>query len=182
MFRAEFRETLDAPWTALEPVGIGAAPPGESTPDIIVTVTRDEIPILRIDVYQREPAHYAFQDAIIWGEFIVIGFGGHVHLVSIASHRTATLSLDGYFGHLYPAGDHLLAADATRLHCFGRDGRVVWQSRALGIDGVLVHGVEDGVVTGVAQVELPIDFSDLNDVGNWSAFRLLLASGRDAPC
>lgn len=168
MLRPELRETIRPPWTTLEPVLVGEVPSGYGTPSSYVTVEQDGSPILRIDVHEREPAPHAFQDTIAWAGFIVIGFGDRVHFVSVGSRETATVSLSGYFGHLYPFQDHLLVADAQRLCCFDRSGSILWRSPELGIDGVLVNDVADGVVEGQGEWDPP---------GGWRPFRLLLSSG-----
>ena len=91
-----------------------------------------------------------------------------MHFVSRASGMSALSRLGGYFGHLYPLHERLLVADAERLHCFDRNGSIVWQSTELGIDGVVVSGVADGVIEGEGEWDPP---------GRWQRFRMLLSSG-----
>jgi hypothetical protein len=168
VLRASFRETIDSRWTGITPLRAGDAPPGLGSPAVYVTVERDGEPVLRVDLYEREPAHYAFQGVLTWADRIVIGFGCHVHLVSPASRTVATFPLSGYFGHLYALQERLLVADAERLHCFGRDGLALWRSAQLGIDGVTVRNVADGIIEGDGEWDPP---------GGWKPFRILLSSG-----
>jgi hypothetical protein len=163
-----FHETIGAPWTEMTPVTIGELPPGTGTPSIYVTVVRDGSPMLRLDVHEREPAVHAFQEVIGWRDFIVVGFGAHVHFVSPSTLRARSFRLGGYFGHLYALEERLLVADAERLHCFDQDGERIWRSPELGIDGVIVHGVSDGVIEGDAEHDPP---------GGWRPFRILVSSG-----
>jgi hypothetical protein len=94
-----------------------------------------------------------------------------VHLVSPASISVATFPLSGYFGHLYVLEDRLLVADAERLHCFDREGSVLWRSAELGVDGVIVRNVADGIIEGEGEWDPP---------GGWEPFRILLSSGASA--
>ena len=56
------------------------------------------------------------------------------------------LDLGGYFGHFYAGDNYLLAASAERLFRISADGTVAWASRPLGIDGVIVNIVADGII------------------------------------
>ena len=55
---------------------------------------------------------------------------------------------------------------------FDRNGSIVWQSTELGVDGVVVSGVADGVIEGEGEWDPP---------GGWRRFRILLSSGTLAP-
>lgn len=48
------------------------------------------------------------------------------------------------------------------------DGRVLWRGDRLGIDGVIIDGVEDGVIHGHAEWHPP---------GGWRPFHRELADG-----
>jgi hypothetical protein len=165
---AGFTQAIDPPWTTMDPVLAGEVPRRLGTPIIYVTVEADGEPLLRIDVHEREPSHHAFQDAIAWADFVVVGFGNHVHLVAPTARTCASFRLAGYFGHLYPEADRLLVADAERLWCFDGSGSLQWRSPELGLDGVVVDRVADGVVEGKGEWDPP---------GGWRTFRVYLASG-----
>jgi hypothetical protein len=166
VFECTFRTAIDRLWIEMSPVRIGDA--GFGAPSVYVTVERDGVPVARLDVYEREPAHYAFQEAIVWSDFVVIGFGGRAHLVSRTTRDVVTIALSGYFGHLYPLPEHLLIADREYLRCFDRTGAALWHSAELGIDGVIVDRVADGVIEGEGEWDPP---------GGWRSFRLRLSSG-----
>src|SRR5262245_6583662 len=108
MLKAEFSSSLDSDWLRLEPVRLGRVPQSLPTPDRFVTVTDEGQPVLRIDVYSDGPDCFAFEEAIIWGTFVIIGFGSHVHAVSIDDRSVVTVELGTYFGYLYPHRDFVL--------------------------------------------------------------------------
>ncbi|MBI5534593.1 MAG: hypothetical protein HY898_17840 [Deltaproteobacteria bacterium] len=168
----DFRHALEAPWTTMAPVIVGQVRQGVGDPSTYVTVQKDASPFLRVDIYESEPAAHAFQEALAWADFIVVGFGAQVHLVSSAARTPSTFALDGYFGHLYALDDCLLVADAERLRCIDKSGSLLWASVALGIDGVVVHSIREGIVEGEGDWDPP---------GGWRPFRLQLASGRVLP-
>lgn len=171
MLHLELRETIDAPWLAMEPVVVGDVPSGQGTPCIYVLVEDEGVPVLRIDVHERAPAPHPFAEAIAWAGFVVIGFGAYVHLVETGSRRAKSFPVSCYFGHLYPAEDHLLVADAEYLTCFEPSGAVRWRSERLGIDGVIVTSVEAGVIRVKGEWDPP---------GGWRPYRISLATGASA--
>jgi hypothetical protein len=168
MLRASLTNAIDRPWTDMEPVRVGVVPPGRGTPDAFVTVERGGQPMLRIDAYAKSfPG--PFREAIVWKSFAVLGCSDVVHLIDPESRLVQTIRCDGYFGHLYPTEHSLLVADASRLICIDQGGRPAWESAVLGIDGVVVDQVRDGVIFGQGEWDPP---------GGWKPFRLSLASGR----
>jgi hypothetical protein len=130
VMRADFRDTIEAPWTKMDPVRIGPVPPGLPTPAAFVTVEENDSPLLRIDLFpQAEATAYAFREALVWRDFVVIGFGSQLHLISPSTRTVETLGLTDYFGNLYPLPDCLLVADAKFLRRVNTNGSVAWLSR-----------------------------------------------------
>lgn len=85
------------------------------------------------------------------------------------------INLASYFGHLYLTDDLLLVATATQLHCFNPNGTSTWSSTTLGIDGVVVHHIEQdmiymGKVNGIHQV-VGNHFKSGSYQANWSNHR-----------
>ena len=150
----------------MKSIRVGRVPIGEPEPNRWVSVECDGNPVARIDVYAENDG--PFTELIVWGRFVVLGLGQAVHLIDPHSQQTWSLECDGYFGHLYPLGDRLLIASASALICVDPEARVVWRREDLGIDGVVVEGVEGGIVTGKGEWDPP---------GGWRPFRLLLATG-----
>ena len=72
MIKAAFQTVINAAWTKLEPIRVGAISTGLGTPDIYVLVEDDGSPLVRIDVYAEEADH-TFQEVIVWEGFVVIG-------------------------------------------------------------------------------------------------------------
>jgi hypothetical protein len=167
MLSASTSNTIDDPWTNMEPVRVGVVPPGRGTPDLFVTVERDGQPFLRIDVY-AEYSTGPYCEAILWKTFAVIGWNDVVHFVEINSRRAHSLRCDGYFGSFRALDDSLLIADAARIHRIDDRGQQVWKSDEIGIDGVVIDRVEEGIILGEGEWDPP---------GGWKPFRLLLESG-----
>ena len=168
MLFATFRETLEAPWTSVASLRVGDWNQMTGAPTVYVTVEREGEPLLRVDVYDREASSKPFREVAAWAELIVIGFAGHVHLVWPVRATVKTFPMNGYFGHIYATQESLLIADAERIHCFDQRGSVLWRSETVGIDGVVVHNVEDGIIAGEGEWDPP---------GGWRPFLLLLSSG-----
>jgi hypothetical protein len=109
-----------------------------------------------------------FAECIAWKHWIVIGIGHHLYLVPLTADNPSTLDLDDYFGHLYSLDHCLLVASGQRLFCVSTNGIVKWSSPVLGIDGVVVSRVWDGIIDGEGEWDPP---------GGWKAFRITLDSG-----
>lgn len=160
--------TIDDPWADMEPVRVGAVPLGRGTPDLFVTVSRDGQPLLRIDVH-AECFTGPFCEAIVWKSFAVIGWNDVVHFIDVDSRLTRSIRCECYFGSFRPLDETLLIADAARIVCVDDRAQQLWKSERVGVDGVVIDRIVDGLVLGEGEWDPP---------GGWRPFRLLLASGQ----
>lgn len=141
--------------------------------DFTVVVEEDHCRALAIEVFEAPDEYHFRREAIVWGDWIVVGFGQRVELVGMSgsSARRVTISLDGYFGYLSTAqaqaGD-LLVASARSVRCIASDGSTRWVSESLAVDGVILREVVDGRVQGDGEMDPP---------GGWRPFQLSLANG-----
>lgn len=168
MLAAKISGALADEWLYVEPVRVGGVPAGLGTPDLYVTVTKDEEPLLRADVYSFGPDCFTFEEAIIWRDNLIVGLGSYVHAISLADRSTKTIDLGYYFGHLYPTDEYLLIASGNRLFRLEPDRSVRWTSEILGADGVLVHESGPPVIRGEADDDPP---------GGWRPFAISAATG-----
>lgn len=169
MLKATFSSSLDPSCLRLVPVRVGCVPPSLPTPDRFVTVTEDGQPVLRVDVYSYGLDCSAFEEVIVWRRLALIGFGSHVHVVSIDDRSVATVELGSYFGHLYPHHDFVLLASGEHLFRLQPDRSVLWKSPSLGIDGVIVRKVGSVHVLGEGEWDPP---------GGWRPFAISIADGK----
>jgi hypothetical protein len=165
-------KTIEPPWTAMTPTLLGDVPTTLSTPDLYALISSESGPTLRLDLYRGNREYSCFQEAAIWNEFAVVGFAQRVHLVSLRSKQHVEFKLDSYFGSLWPGEAYLLVASAEHVLCIRIDGTLRWRSPPLGVDGVLVHEVANGVVKGDGEWDPP---------GGWEPFRLSLEDGTLLP-
>lgn len=166
---AGITEVLEPEWCRVDPVRVGGVLAGLGTPDRYATVTSGHTKLLRIDVYAYGPDCFAFEDARIWQDLVVVGFGSHVHAVSIADRSVVTIPLEDYYGHMYPTADYLLVASGRRLFRVARDRSVAWKSEVLGIDGVIVSDPGPPMIVGEGEWDPP---------GGWRSFRVLASTGK----
>jgi hypothetical protein len=142
---------------------------GRSTPDRFVVVESSEGPLLRVDLYGSGDECFAFEEVCLWSGFVVIGWGHRVYLVELRTRAVSSFDLGRYFGHLYPAAQYLLVASAECLFRIEPDGSLLWRTDVLGIDGVVVDQVADGVIRGQGEWDPP---------GGWRPFRVCLNTGQ----
>lgn len=170
-FKATRHTAIDAPWTTMEPIRLGRIPSGQGTPDRYVLLDSDDGPLLRVDLYRAADECYAFESARIWQQFLVLGWGHRLYLIVFNSRAVSEISLGAYFCDLHAENDSLLVSSAERLFRISLTGAVLWKSRPLGIDGVVVKRVEAGLVHGDGEWDPP---------GGWRLFRVGLDSGECA--
>lgn len=168
MIDVRMTPTIDGEWLKLEPIRVGLVPAHLPTPSFYVTAEENGSPLLRIDVYSYGWDCFYFQDAIFWKSNIVIGFGSHVHAISIADRSAVTIPLDSYYGHLYPTSEYLLIASGECLVRMEPDRSIRWQSDVLGIDGVIVDESGPEVIRGEGEWDPP---------GGWKPFTVDPATG-----
>src|SRR5580700_4170197 len=70
---------IESPWTTMPPVRLGKVPAGLGTADLFVTISDDDRPLVRVDIYGGFSSEtFTFQDALIWCERVFVGFGHRV--------------------------------------------------------------------------------------------------------
>jgi len=74
-----------------------------------------------------------------------------------------------YFGSFKIADTDLLIATASQILCFGPNGEMKWASAQLGIDGVLIEDLKNGVISGTGEWDPP---------GGWKPFRISIETGQ----
>jgi hypothetical protein len=159
---------LDFGWTSMEPLRVGDVPSGLGTPDLFLTISDDDSPLLRVDAYGPTSP---FDKVIVWQGKVFFGFGYCVYVVDPKEKSARTIFLGeimSYFGHFYPSEDYLLVASGMALLRISPEGDVVWKSRDIGLDGVVVDSIENGLIHGRGEWDPP---------GGWEPFVLRLDSG-----
>ncbi len=169
MIHAAFHSVIDPVWEAKEPLRLGQVSSGQKTADRFVLVELSQGRFLRIDLFRSNEESYAFEDVLVWCGKIVIGWGHHVYDVDLQSRDVIARCLDSYFGHMYPIDEVMLVTSAESLSCFAPDGSLAWQSDMLGVDGVVVEEIRDGIVRGKGECDPP---------GAWRSFTVDLKTGR----
>jgi hypothetical protein len=89
-------------------------------------------------------------------------------LVSRHDDRQLDIGLGMYFIEIREAPDYLLAVSGSGVARIDGDGGLRWHTRHLGIDGVVIDRIEDGVIVGQGEWDPP---------GGWRPFRISLATG-----
>jgi hypothetical protein len=164
-------DSIDRKCLEMLPARIGGIPAGLGTPDKYILLSQDDQPVLRVDAYRSSEECFPFRDAVIWHDSLVIGWGNCAYLINVNSGAVTKHSLGIYFGHIYAEETYLLIASGERLCRIRPDGSLHWTSDPLGVDGVLVHDVSDGVISGDGEWDPP---------GGWRPFRLSLDDGQHA--
>jgi hypothetical protein len=167
MLQATIQSLIEPPWTQLQPVLVGDISPRLGTPGLYVLVKEDGRPLFRIDVYDNSGC-CVFEQVEFWRDFLAIGAGESVHLVRLNDRETRTVRLGSYFGRLYTGADWLLIASGERLLRVSVRGEILWSTETVGLDGVVVQQVKDGIIYGEGEWDPP---------GGWRPFQARLDTG-----
>ena len=168
MLTASYSHSLAGDWLRLSPVRAGRVPDRLRTPDRYVMAARDGRPLLRVDVYSYGPDCFTFEEVIVWRDLVIIGFGSHVHAISLVDRSVVTVELESYFGHLYPTLDFVLLASGERLFRMEPDRSLSWKSAHLGKEGVVVREVGPDIIRGDGEWDPP---------GGWKPFEVSVTDG-----
>jgi hypothetical protein len=171
MIDVEFMSDQDETPSDLPHLDVGLTNQEDSRMVARVIVRQAGDPLRVINVWANCKTYFFKQSVLLWGAYIVIGIGHQITLVQLEDHTSITTDLEGYFGYLYPVDNFLLVASESYLHCFGDDGQLLWISKPLGIDGVIVEEVKGGIVFGLGEWDPP---------GGWQPFRLNLMTGESS--
>lgn len=78
--------SIDDAWRLVAPVRVGPILRSPTTPARVVMVTENGQHLLRVDVHSDGAECRAFEDAILWQDLVIVGFGERVHAVSLRDH------------------------------------------------------------------------------------------------
>jgi hypothetical protein len=164
---ASFLAELTPRWQAIAPLRLGGTEPRHVTPNRHVIVEGEGL-TLRCEIFQNGLECFPFEDVQVWRGLLLVGYGCHLYVVNLATRAVTEHRYGSYFGSLYIDPDYCLVASGASLYRLDEKGGYAWASRDLGIDGVLVHDVSDGVVHGDGEWDPP---------GGWRPFSVRLSDG-----
>jgi hypothetical protein len=141
MLRVSYQPSIASPWINMPPLRLGKIPSGLGTADLFVTIAEEDRPVLRVDLYAGDISA-PFRDAIAWGERVFVGYGDSVYAIDPHARSGSTVVLGSYFAAFYTGKDYLLVASGQELLRLAPQGEVMWRASELGVDGVIVTGVE----------------------------------------
>jgi hypothetical protein len=156
----------------MPPLRLGRIPSGLGTADLFVTISDDDRALLRVDLYgDSSEESFALRDALVWHDHVFVGFGNRIYVIDPKQQSASEISLgptSDYFGAFYATRDYLLAASGESLLRLAPDGTVLWKRTNLGVDGVVIKSVDNGLIQGEGEWDPP---------GSWRPFVLQLESG-----
>lgn len=156
-------------YTFLDTVPAGLTPiliSGEES----LNMTRKKFLLIEDTAFEIRYAYHCspFCEAHLTGNVLAVGFEGFFYLYNISEKVSLlALEMEGYFGNLHLHNEQFFVADACGIYCINREGKIIWQNKNLGIDGVIIHTFGD-TITGQGEFDPP---------GGWVDFRLDVNSG-----
>ena len=147
-----------------------------SEPSYVVLVENDSGNSTLIKIFLNNEAD-CFKDSTCSAGNVFIGCGEKIIFYSPSYGKVLVHRLAGYFGHIYPLSDFgmpgsdsgVLVASSDRLFFISAQGEMWWKSTYLGLDGVIVNHVSDGVIYGAGDFDPP---------DGWVDFQVRLSDGQ----
>ena len=161
-----FAHTHESEWSSRPTVQLGPASLG--SPWAYLLICRGEDPWLRVCLELDEHEYPHLEECLLWRSALWVGYGGRVCRIDPESLVVRQHRLSWYFDQFYPLEDSLLVCSASHLTRLDPDGNLLWTSPEIGLDGVLVSNVQDGIIEGQGEYDPP---------GGWVDFRLDLNRG-----
>ena len=165
-FEVEVKNLMDFPWNAIDNISIGNIRRTKSTPDIYYLIKYKKQPFFVVNVYYDYNS--VFRGAELLGNYLFVGFCESLFIINLVEKNTQNINMKGYFGELYKYENLILVSSALDLLCFNKDAELLWVSNDLGIDGVIVHNIDGGIIYGSGEFDPP---------GGWIDFKIKLSSG-----
>jgi len=169
-YTVEWAKSVDDVWCRIPRVVAGRRKHTDGTPDYFVLIRENNAPLLRVDLFAETDEVFAFQDWVAWQNTVALGWGNRISLVRLDTQTAREFPLGAYFGSMKFVSPErgLLVASAERLFLIHLDGALAWQSDALGLDGVVIREIANGIVSGEGEWDPP---------GGWKPFQVRLNSG-----
>ncbi len=172
-FHCRVETAISDLWRRLPPVDIGECP-GE--PSAFVLVTDGEAPFMRVNVHLPQAEYHLRTEAELWSGWIAVSFGARLVLVPLEGGDLHTIALSerlppefaDYFCQITLCPDMLLICSGTAVLRVDPGGTVQWKSGPLGVDGVLIHSVNESTIEGEGEWDPP---------GGWLPFTISLTTG-----
>jgi outer membrane protein assembly factor BamB len=102
-----------------------------------------------------------YKEAVIFNNQLAVGHYQFFYLFDLVQNiNTIRLEVSGYFGHIYIDDNRLFISDAGCIYCFNDKGKMLWQNKILGIDGVFISNFRDEVIVGSGQWDPPDGWKD----------------------
>ncbi len=176
-YSARIVTALDRQQCAVLPIRVGEIPSHLPEPNFYVLADDAGGEIAsRVDVYIPNGDYDFRRSAIIWQQWIVIGFGCRAILVSLCDQTFQEMTVSDkqvcgvdYFSAFIIETHYLIACFGTGLVRIEPNGAASWKNHKLGIDGVIVGQIEGEVIHGDGEWDPP---------GGWRPFQVSLKTGR----
>lgn len=130
-------------------------------------VLGDDVPYLR--VWIPEKALWVEEDALIWGDWLLIGTTETVYCIRLEDRTVREIPADGYFKMFLPMGSRLFFFEATGLTALDRECNLLWQNHRLAVDGCLFCEMRDDTIMRVS--------CEMDPPGGWTDSRIDITNG-----
>jgi hypothetical protein len=114
-----------------------------------------------------------FKQAAVLNDVVIIGYGNQFLILNYTTKEVRLKKvLNGYFNEFKIDGNEIFVATDSELFCLNEEGKQVWNTENLGIDGVRIESIDKTQIKGFGEWDPP---------GGWEEFILERKTGRKTP-
>lgn len=111
-----------------------------------------------------------FKQAIRFKNLLLIGLDEYFYAYDIFKKELKIVSLlKFYFSEIYIFEDVFIVCDACNVYSYNQECELLWQADNLGIDGVVINELTDGILIGEGENDPP---------GGWIPFKIDFQTGK----
>lgn len=133
-------------------------------------INKDSSPFLEIETGPN--SWNPFNAECFFQHYFCIGNGDKAYFVDLYTKEIKTFSCDMYFGYFYIYQNRMFAASNARLSCFGSNCELLWQTKEIALDGVIVNEFSEDTLSVSCEIDPP---------SHWVQYRISIQDGNILP-
>ena len=132
-------------------------------------IKKNQAAYLILEIIVQNNGALNISDEEIWRNYAVIGFSNFVYFIDLNKDIADSFQLDCYFCRFYCFDSFALVSSGTELIKFDKNARMLWKTKNLAVDGIMVSEIKNGIIYGEAEWD---------PLGGWQLFEVDLETGK----
>lgn len=118
-------------------------------------VYKDDEPYLAVEVNMLNYSEH-FTDSTILGDYLLIGnYYEGVFVINLINYEVNNIKVDGYFGYFVEGKECVYILGCENVIAINKDNSIIWKSDYIAVDGIVLNGIEDDVMSVSCEMDPP---------------------------